>query len=88
MILDGSLGARTAVLKEPYSDDPSAKGILNYTEQEVRELADYVNCRGVSMVVHAIGDKTTDILIDIFKNRSPELRNGIVHLQITSFDQI
>jgi predicted amidohydrolase YtcJ len=38
ILVDGSLGARTAALCEPYNDDPSTSGILVYTQEELDEL--------------------------------------------------
>ncbi len=36
LFMDGSFGARTAALKEPYSDNPAVTGVL-YNVDEVKE---------------------------------------------------
>ena len=57
---DGSLGARTAALREPYSDDPSNSGILRLTDEELQELVERVDARGMQAVIHAIGDRAVE----------------------------
>ena len=53
---DGSLGARTAALREPYSDDPGNSGLLRYTDEELSELVERVDGAGYQAIIHAIGD--------------------------------
>lgn len=38
VISDGSLGARTAYMNEPYSDDPSTRGIQVLDEKQLRKF--------------------------------------------------
>lgn len=54
--LDGCFGACDAALHEPYSNDPSNKGILFQTEAEVLEFARKANRAGLQIEMHAIGD--------------------------------
>ena len=61
---DGSLGARTAALREPYSDDPSNRGMLRYTEEQLSELVDAVDQRGMQAIVHAIGDRAVEQAVE------------------------
>lgn len=54
IIADGSLGAHTAALLEPYRDEPETKGILNYTDRQLEELirrATTAACRSLSTVL-------------------------------------
>jgi predicted amidohydrolase YtcJ len=57
---DGSLGARTAALREPYADDPSNTGILRYSDEGLSELVEAVDSRGMQAIVHAIGDRAVE----------------------------
>lgn len=57
---DGSLGARTAALREPYSDDPANSGLLRYTEEELATLANDADSKGYQVIVHAIGDRAVE----------------------------
>jgi len=56
LILDGSLGARTAFLREPYSDEPGERGRLLYSEEELTEIALRAHRAGLQLAIHAIGD--------------------------------
>ena len=57
---DGSLGARTAALREPYSDDPSNSGVLRHTDEELAELVERSDRAGYQVIVHAIGDRAIE----------------------------
>ncbi len=57
---DGSLGARTAALREPYSDDPSNSGILRHSDSELAKLVEKVDAMGYQVVAHAIGDRAVE----------------------------
>ena len=57
---DGSLGARTAALREPYADDPSNTGILRYTDEGLTDLVEAVDSKGMQAIVHAIGDRAVE----------------------------
>lgn len=88
LFTDGSLGSRTAALREPYSDDPSTKGISIYDDEELDELIIKSHDAGRSVAVHAIGDKAIESALNSIekaqkKNPNENLRHGIVHAQIT-----
>ncbi len=57
---DGSLGARTAALREPYADDPSNSGLLRYGDGELASLVERVDSLGYQAIVHAIGDRAVE----------------------------
>lgn len=61
---DGSLGARTAALREPYSDDSGNSGMLRYKDQELAEVVERVHSRGYQAVIHAIGDRAVEQAAD------------------------
>jgi predicted amidohydrolase YtcJ len=60
LFTDGSLGARTAALREPYSDEPQTSGILRHTDEELSEMVEKVDARGLQVVIHAIGDRAVE----------------------------
>ena len=89
---DGSLGARTAALKDDYSDAPGEKGILIYTDQELYQMAKDAQTAGFALAIHAIGDRTAEQALKIIKrvedeNPEPHLRHRLIHAQILN-DQI
>ena len=57
---DGSLGARTAALRDPYSDDPSNTGLSRYTDEELSDLVERVDAMGLQAIIHAIGDRAVE----------------------------
>lgn len=61
---DGSLGARTAALLEPYSDDPSTSGELIYEPEELTECVRKVYDAGFQVCIHAIGDRAMEVTLD------------------------
>jgi predicted amidohydrolase YtcJ len=56
IFMDGSMGARTAALKEPYSDDPGNRGELFRNERDLAEILEHVQDEGFQAAIHAIGD--------------------------------
>jgi len=61
---DGSLGARTAALREPYDDNPSNTGILRYTDEQLSELVEKVDSKGMQAIIHAIGDRAVEQAVE------------------------
>ena len=56
LFVDGSLGARTAYMREPYADDPTTRGIATLTPEEIDVLVDMAVKHNTGVAVHAIGD--------------------------------
>lgn len=56
MWLDGSLGARTAALSQPYADHASA-GKLIYDDDDVIATLSRADAAGLQLALHAIGDR-------------------------------
>ncbi len=65
---DGSLGSRTALMQEPYSDDPSAANPTErITPDQLTWLADNAAENGFQMAVHAIGDEGNNRTLTIYE---------------------
>jgi predicted amidohydrolase YtcJ len=54
--LDGSIGARTAALSEPYADGDGDRGTLNAEDDRVAQFFHSAHTAGLQASVHAIGD--------------------------------
>ncbi len=63
---DGSLGARTAALKQPYTDKPETCGMLIYSQRRLNRLVLKAHRAGWQLAVHAIGDKAIESVIKAF----------------------
>lgn len=91
LFVDGSLGARTALLRAPYRDDPGTSGIATLTPAELSTLVDRAVAAGLQTTIHAIGDGAIERVIDAYETHTTEnagaacnpARLGIVHVQIT-----
>ncbi|HKL75690.1 MAG TPA: amidohydrolase [Halanaerobiales bacterium] len=89
-VLDGSLGARTAALKEPYNDKKSTKGKKLYKQDKFNEICKYAADKDFQIAVHAIGDKAIEMALTGFdyayENDQIATNNRpiIVHAQISN----
>lgn len=61
LLADGSLGARTAYMNEPYNDDQSTRGILIFSRNELEEIFEKAHKNGLQIAVHAIGDGAIEL---------------------------
>lgn len=67
ILSDGSLGARTAALKNPYSDKPDTNGIMLYTQRKLNQLVSKAHEAGLQLGVHAIGDRAVEATLKAFE---------------------
>jgi predicted amidohydrolase YtcJ len=67
MYVDGSLGSRGAALIEPYSDDPTTRGLTLENGSTLATVAREALQYGFQMVTHAIGDRGNAILLDTYE---------------------
>jgi len=67
VLMDGSLGGRTAHLSKPYSDDPSTKGMETMDEKKTEALFESVHRAGLQLAVHSIGDEATKRTLDLIE---------------------
>ena len=93
LMVDGSIGARTAALMEPYSDDPSSKGMLLFEEDDLVEIIKKANENGLQVAAHAIGDRAIETLLNAFEKASKGSnikgrRHRIEHFELPTEDQI
>jgi predicted amidohydrolase YtcJ len=55
--IDGSMGAQTALLYEPYANDPSTSGVYVGDQGRNRRVAAEQHLNGGQVAIHAIGDR-------------------------------
>ena len=90
---DGSLGARTAALAEPYADEPSTTGILYYNLDQLKRLVKEADEAGFQIAVHVIGDQASTQTLQAFedavgKQRVAKHRHRIEHASVLNPDLI
>ena len=88
---DGSLGARTALMNKPYVGTDDEYGIAVHDREDLENFVDYAYKNDMQMLIHAIGDKASDMICDAYikaieKYGRRDSRLAINHLQIVSND--
>lgn len=76
--MDGSLGSRTALLLEPYADDPKNSGLPRYDAARLNEMAKERVLAGFQLGFHAIGDKGVQMALDAFAEAQKTARENKV----------
>jgi predicted amidohydrolase YtcJ len=86
---DGALGPHTGAMFESYVDEPQNRGILILDSEQVFEFGCQAAESGLSMAIHAIGDRAVHEVLKGFArlrtfesdNGFPALRHRIEHVQ-------
>lgn len=93
LFLDGSFGAKTACMYEPFTDAPDRCGFCVIEEEEIYEKMKFAHTKGYQICIHAIGDKANRIAADLYKRLLKEFprknhRHRIEHASILTADVI
>ncbi len=93
LMIDGSLGARTAALFDPYEDEPSTTGLLLEEPDVLAGKITSAHNGNLQTATHAIGDLAIEHTLDgidaaIRQNPRKDHRHRIEHCEITSAQQI
>ena len=77
---DGSLGAGTAKLSEPYADrEGSGEWVVD--PEELESIAERADDLGLQLAVHAIGDEAIDVALSALPD-DHEMRHRIEHAEL------
>ncbi len=93
IFVDGALGSRGAAFFEPYSDDPSTRGVIETTEDSVFQLTKRSLQSGFQVAVHAIGDRANRITLDAYRKALRDVpvedhRLRVEHVQVVALEDI
>ncbi len=89
--MDGALGPQTAAMLAPYENSADERGILITDADELFEIGRLAAGNGLSLAVHAIGDRANREALDAFERLrayerdhlgAPDLRHRIEHVQL------
>ncbi len=88
IVMDGSLGGKTAAVTEPYAGTEDECGVTYFTTEELTELVSYCRKNGLDVTVHTIGDRALEMAVEAI-SRSNQIhratrRNGVLYVQIAS----
>jgi predicted amidohydrolase YtcJ len=64
--VDGSLGSTTALMEQPYLDEPGTSGLFVTPRDSLAAWIGAADSAGLHVVVHAIGDRANRELLDIY----------------------
>jgi hypothetical protein len=84
--VDGALGSHTAAFFKPYSDSPKDSGFFITPKADLYRMAKSADSAGLHVMIHAIGDKAINSLLNIFQrieneNGPKDRRFRIEHVQ-------
>lgn len=92
LILDGSLGASTAAMKNPYKGSKDNYGILNFGDEEIKQLVEFAYEKDLQVLCHCIGDRAIEQAIRVIggsqEKYGGDRRPRLVHCQICSKEQV
>jgi predicted amidohydrolase YtcJ len=93
LFLDGTFGAKTACMHEPFSDAPDMCGFCVIDEDEIYEKMKIAHNNGFQICIHAIGDKGNRIVVDLYIRLLEEFprenhRHRIEHASMLTQDVI
>lgn len=98
LFLDGSIGARTAALTEPYADADGG-GSLAHTDDELAEFLHNAHLAGLQSGLHVIGDAAVEQSLRVWERVYRSLdtrerrhfrarRHRLEHFELASIDQV
>jgi predicted amidohydrolase YtcJ len=87
VFLDGALGSRGAALREPYSDDETARGFLLLNRRQILEILKEAEAKKIGLAFHMIGDQALEEFLAAYeKTTAPGTDVRIEHLLVTPKD--
>jgi predicted amidohydrolase YtcJ len=94
--IDGSIGSRTASLREPYVDGPDQRGHPYLSVEQVRDHVAACSLAGIQAGFHVIGDAGADTVIAGFQAAATQVgvakvvaaRHRLEHLEMVDVDGI
>jgi predicted amidohydrolase YtcJ len=86
---DGAIENHTAALFEPYSDDPSTKGMLCYTEESMNDLVLKSHKAGIQLAIHCESDAAIEQALNAYENAlkihpKEDHRHRIEHYELST----
>jgi predicted amidohydrolase YtcJ len=70
--VDGSIGSHTAAFFEPFTDAPDDTGLLVSSPEDLYRWTSGADQAGLHVIIHAIGDRANNLLLDIYERVSKE----------------
>jgi predicted amidohydrolase YtcJ len=92
LFADGTIGGHTAALRQPYGDEPTNQGRLNWSDAQLGGHVETAARAGLQPSIHAIGDAAIDQVLAAYARleagRRRRLRPRIEHFEVHDRDQV
>lgn len=87
LFADGSLGAGSALLSEPYDDNRDSRGLAIHSQEELCRMVQQIDAAGCQVALHAIGDAAVRGALDAFERAAAaggrrDSRHRVEHAQV------
>ena len=84
--MDGTIGSGTALMFEPFTDNPSTSGLAMMPYEEMEKMVIIADKMGFQIGIHAIGDKANNWVLNAYEkaeelNGKHDSRHRIEHAQ-------
>ncbi|MGD8534485.1 MAG: amidohydrolase [Candidatus Aminicenantes bacterium] len=91
MYIDGTIGVRSALMFESFTEEPGNTGLAQYEEEEFYALVEKAHRNGYQVGVHAIGDKAVHWVLNAFERAQnmygkKALRHRVEHCTVVTFE--
>lgn len=89
LLVDGSIGTRSAAMNAEYEDDPSTSGSLYLKAEDIEQLLKTATQNNLQLALHAIGDRALDTVTSCYawaqqQFGKPSLPHRIEHFILPS----
>ncbi len=93
LFADGSIGAQTAALWQPYADDQKQDGMLIHAQSELTDLVRQAHKSGFQLAVHCIGERGIRAALDALeegcgKQASGSSRHRLEHFELVEIEAV
>jgi predicted amidohydrolase YtcJ len=82
--LDGSPFERSCAMREPFQDQPSTSGQINFSPEEIHTILEEARQKNTQLILHTVGDRTAETLLRVMETTGgadiwPQQRLRIEH---------
>jgi len=89
--IDGTIGVRSALMFESFTEEPGNTGLAQYEEEEFYALVEKAHANGYQVGVHAIGDKGVHWVLNAIEKAQKRhgrkgLRHRVEHCTVITFE--
>ncbi|HZK40391.1 MAG TPA: amidohydrolase [Atribacterota bacterium] len=89
LFVDGSFGASSGALYEPYINEPKNYGLIRILPKKLNNIAKQADEIGMQLSIHVIGDRALTYALDALSyTRNKFLRHRVEHIQLVNEEHL